>query len=419
MDVSDAPAIIEHATYSLSFTPAACAWLPGSAAFATAGASTRGGGALRVLELRAGSGVNGSGSSGNAAPLTLAAAADTSTGLRCLSFGAAGGGSALAAGDASGLLCMWDVRRLGSSSNSKSGSGDGIVAANSTTTTMTPPMPPKPLFSAAAHTGMVNALDGVGACSGSAPELATGGRDGCARVWDVRVPSAVATFAPAPCAAVRECWAVAFGGSVGAERALATGYDNGDVKIFDLRAPGAAPLWEANAGNGVTALDFNRKSSSLDRLIATTLEANFRVYDVRAAAATSSGAARGRSDGSGGGGSAAIAERAHKATVWVARHAPHNRDVWATVGGNGGINLYRFVHPAAGGQATDGGGGGVGGGCRKSSSASGRVELLNARIIAPQPIAAFDWHADRAGLACVVALDQTARVLLITKLDRV
>jgi hypothetical protein len=47
------------------------------------------------------------------------------------------------------------------------------------------------------------------------------------------------------------------------------------------------------------------------------------------------------------------------------------------------------------------------------------VRLLAARILAPQPIAGFDWHADRVGLACAVALDQTARVILVTKLDQI
>ena len=48
----------------------------------------------------------------------------------------------------------------------------------------------------------------------------------------------------------------------------------------------------------------------------------------------------------------------------------------------------------------------------------GRIELLNARILSPQPIAALDWHAEREGLACAVSLDMTARVLLVTKLDK-
>jgi len=48
----------------------------------------------------------------------------------------------------------------------------------------------------------------------------------------------------------------------------------------------------------------------------------------------------------------------------------------------------------------------------------GEVELLNARIVSSQPVVAFDWHADKEGLACAAALDQTARVLIVTKLEK-
>lgn len=39
--------------------------------------------------------------------------------------------------------------------------------------------------------------------------------------------------------------------------------------------------------------------------------------------------------------------QAHKATVWTARHLPQNRDVFVTTGGNGGVNIYKWVARAA------------------------------------------------------------------------
>lgn len=33
--------------------------------------------------------------------------------------------------------------------------------------------------------------------------------------------------------------------------------------------------------------------------------------------------------------------QAHKATVWMARHLPQNRDLFLTAGGNGGLNIYK------------------------------------------------------------------------------
>ena len=35
----------------------------------------------------------------------------------------------------------------------------------------------------------------------------------------------------------------------------------------------------------------------------------------------------------------------------------------------------------------------------------GRVELLNEKKIAEQPIVGLDWNVDKLGLGCVVALD--------------
>jgi hypothetical protein len=42
-------------------------------------------------------------------------------------------------------------------------------------------------------------------------------------------------------------------------------------------------------------------------------------------------------------GFAFVSEKAHKATVWLGRHTPGNRDVFLTAGGNGGLNLYKCV----------------------------------------------------------------------------
>ena len=48
----------------------------------------------------------------------------------------------------------------------------------------------------------------------------------------------------------------------------------------------------------------------------------------------------------------------------------------------------------------------------------GSVELLNARIIAQQPFVSFDWCAEKEGLAATTALDQSLRVLIVTKLNK-
>lgn len=78
----------------------------------------------------------------------------------------------------------------------------------------------------------------------------------------------------------RDCWSVAFGNSYNSEeRVVAAGYDNGDVKIFDLRA--MTVKWESNLKNGVCSLEFDRKDIPMNKLVATTLESKFYLFDLK------------------------------------------------------------------------------------------------------------------------------------------
>ena len=63
------------------------------------------------------------------------------------------------------------------------------------------------------------------------------------------------------------------------ERCLAAGYDNGDVKLFDLRQN--MLVWDTNVKNGVCGVEFDRKDIMMNKLVATTLEGRFHVYDLR------------------------------------------------------------------------------------------------------------------------------------------
>lgn len=63
----------------------------------------------------------------------------------------------------------------------------------------------------------------------------------------------------------------------------------------------------------------------------TTLESKFRTYDMRTQHPET--------------GFAHLSEKAHKSTVWLARHLPQNRDLFMTGGGNGGFNLYKYHYP--------------------------------------------------------------------------
>jgi hypothetical protein len=47
----------------------------------------------------------------------------------------------------------------------------------------------------------------------------------------------------------------------------------------------------------------------------------------------------------------------------------------------------------------------------------GNLTLLNNKEVTTQPIIAFDWHPDKLGLSCMVALDQSVKVFITTKLN--
>jgi hypothetical protein len=86
-------------------------------------------------------------------------------------------------------------------------------------------------------------------------------------------------------------------------------------------------LWETNVHNGVVGLQFDRKDISMNKLLVTTLESKFRIYDMRTCHPTE--------------GYSHLIEQAHKSTVWLGRHLPQNRDLFMTTGGNGTLNLYK------------------------------------------------------------------------------
>lgn len=99
----------------------------------------------------------------------------------------------------------------------------------------------------------------------------------------------------------------------------------------------------------VVGLEFDRKDIEMNKLLVTSLESRFRVYDMRT---------QHREEGfafltekvrvAAGGETAhphappsAAAAQAHKSTVWLGRHLPQNRDLFMTTGGNGGLNIYK------------------------------------------------------------------------------
>eukprot|EP00500_Bicosoecida_sp_ms1_P007240 CAMPEP_0203824502 /NCGR_PEP_ID=MMETSP0115-20131106/51911_1 /ASSEMBLY_ACC=CAM_ASM_000227 /TAXON_ID=33651 /ORGANISM="Bicosoecid sp, Strain ms1" /LENGTH=358 /DNA_ID=CAMNT_0050733541 /DNA_START=188 /DNA_END=1264 /DNA_ORIENTATION=- len=355
METTDAPAIIEHIQQSMTFTAYDVRWVPCSAKFVVMGIYPKGTGVMQVYDMELGE-------------LKLVSQCEKPKGFKCGTFGASSlEDRHLATGDYDGKLAIWDLERTD-----------------------------VPVYQVQAHKSILNSIDGCGGLGigGGAPELATCSRDGTVRVWDPRVREPVLSLEPAEGEEARDCWTVAFGNSYNdEERVLAAGYDNGDVKLFDLRTN--TMRWETNVGNGVVDLEFDRKDIEMNKLLVTTLESKFRIYNMR-----TQHAERGYSY---------LSEKAHKSTVWLGRHLPQNRDIFMTAGGNGGLNIYKYSYPDT---LTDKDAEG------REVGNIGSVELLNARVLASQPIVAFDWSPDKEGLAVACALDQTVRVFIVTKLHK-
>lgn len=355
MDASGNPQIIEHITHSVNYTPFEIRWIPSSARLCVLGSLPKGTGAIQIYEMNRGT-------------LKLTTEVEKKEGIKCATFGASDFERRhLATGDMKGSLNVWDLDRLD-----------------------------KPTFSVQAHSTLINQIDGVGGLNVGygAPEIATCSRDGCVKVWDPRTNDPVASLEPAANQSVRDCWSVAFGNSFDdSERVVAAGYDNGDIKMFDLRQNKIT--WETNVKNGVVGLEFDRKDIKMNKLAVTTLESKFRVFDLRTKHPQL--------------GYSSLTQAAHKSTVWLAKHLPQNRDVFMTTGGNGTLNLYKYNYPDQRQIEHEDG---------YNKGVPGTVELLNSRKISDQPIVSFDWSADNIGLCAMACLDQTIKVAVSTKLQK-
>lgn len=100
------------------------------------------------------------------------------------------------------------------------------------------------------------------------------------KIWDQRVNEPVVSLEPKKAEKMPDPWTIAFGNSYNDhERCIACGYDNGDVKLYDLYMNKVR--WETNVGNGVVNLQFDRKDIEMNKMVVTTLESKFRVYDMR------------------------------------------------------------------------------------------------------------------------------------------
>lgn len=350
------PQIVELSAKSVTYTLFDAKWIPSSARFVALGNHARGTGAIEVFGLSKGQ-------------ITSQAQFEKPAAFKCGTFGSSSTEDRhLATGDFNGNVQTWDLERMS-----------------------------EPVFSTKGHENIVNCIDGCGGLGigGGAPEIVTGGRDGCVKVWDVRQKEApVANIAPEAGSEVRDCWSVAFGGAYSDdERCVAAGYDNGDLKLFDLRT--MSLRWETHLPNGICNVEFDRKDIMMNKLLVTGLESKYNVFDLRTHNSKS--------------GFASLTQSAHKSTIWCGAHLPQNRDVFMTTAGNGSMHLWKYKYP--GKRATEPKDG------SEPEGIVGSVQELNRVAISTQPISSIDWSRDKEGLCVTTSFDQQVRVVICTRLN--
>lgn len=351
------PQLIAHVQQSLNYTVFECKWVPCSARLLCLGSVPRGTGLIQLYELQSGR-------------LSLLREIEKAKPIKCGTFGATSLQQRyLATGDFGGNLNIWNLEA-----------------------------PEIPVYSVKGHKEIINSIDGVGGLGigEGAPEIVTGSRDGTVKVWDPRQKDTpVANMEPIQGESKRDCWTVAFGNAYNQEeRVVCAGYDNGDIKLFDLK--NMSLRWETNIKNGVCSVEFDRKDINMNKLVATSLEGKFHVFDMRTQHPTK--------------GFASISEKAYKSTMWQVRHLPQNRDIFMTTGGAGSLHLWKYEYPAQRSKKDSEG---------VEMGVAGSVTLLQNVTLSTQPISSLDWSPDKRGLCVCSAFDQTVRVLIVTKLNKV
>ena len=170
----DKPQVLTYAEKGVNYTVHCARWVPSSNRFVALGERPRGTGAFQIYEL-------------DGPEIKTAVDSEKTGAIRCGTFNASDTRQ-IAVGDFLGKMSIIDLESY-----------------------------QKPVYSCDAHNGLINCIDGCAGTRGyGPPEIVTGGKDGCVRVWDPRqkgVPVAEIEPEDDQKENARDCWTVAFGNS--------------------------------------------------------------------------------------------------------------------------------------------------------------------------------------------------------------
>ena len=225
-----------------------------------------------------------------------------------------------------------------------------------------------------AHKGIIQSIDGLGIKNNQGPpEIVTGGKDGLVKLWDLRSDKPCILLEPKDIKKnFPECWTVRFC-DCGFNKKVGIGYDNGDIRIYDLRMDKI--FFGENLKKGVCNIEFDKKNIPVNKMIVTTLDSKFYLYDFTNYFQNQK----------------KLYDEVNT-TIWGAKFLPQKRDMFVSLGGDGNLNLYKYDKKDFLNNSND------------------KLNMLSSNYICSRPIIGFDWHLIKNGLACLVSLDNSIKI---------
>ncbi|XP_078412619.1 dynein axonemal assembly factor 10 isoform X2 [Cetorhinus maximus] len=230
--------------------------------------------------------------------------------------------------------------------------------------------------------------------------LSTGDFDGNLHIWNLEAPEMPVYSVKAHKEIINSIDGVGGLGIGEGAPEVVTGSRDGMVKVWDPRQKDT-PVANMQPADGDTRRDcwtvaFGHAYSCQERCVCAGYDnGDIKLFDLR------SMSLRWEKN---------IRNGAYKSTIWQVRHLPQNRDIFMTAGGAGNLHLWKYEYPAQRSKKDSE---------NTDMGVAGAVTLLQNVTVSTQPIGSLDWSPDKQGLCVCTAFDQTVRVLIATKLNRV
>ncbi|CRG95176.1 G-beta repeat protein, putative [Plasmodium gallinaceum] len=360
MNIQNKPQIIEHINYSVDNTIYDVKWIDEKSKIVAVGELLDKKGYINIYNL-------------NKGKFTCDSSNKTNNGIKTVTpFYSYTGNYTLACGSFDGSILLYDIHNLS-----------------------------KEYYKIKKHNKLINKIDCKSYKNNNI--IVTASRDGSVKIFDIRTYQDVVSLEPPKNSAyIPDCWCVATGNNyieenscgIGEENFnICAGYDNGDIKFFDLKMMNLEH--EVNVNNGVCSISYDRKETKKNKLICSTLEGNIYLFNLDVYSEDAGYSYR--------------KDKIISGTCWGTPFLPQNRDIFALLGGDGNLILYKYIYPEKNHVFDETKG------CKRGII--GELDKLNYLNISTQPIISFDWNRQKLGLCALASLDQTIKVYIITKLN--